>query len=149
MPKIHLNIGGNLGDVRTLTARACVLLARALGGRMLLSAYIDSEPWGYESTARYTNRGVLVLTPRRFTPLQVLDITQAIERRLSSHPHRHADGSYCDRPLDIDIIDIDGIGLDTPRLQLPHPRAAARPFVSGPMLELERRLGSEGGVNNF
>lgn len=139
--KIHLNIGGNSPETRLLCARAVVLLARGFrGARLLLSDYVESEPWGFESPGRFLNRGVLALLPETIDPEAVLDITQAVERQLSDVPHRNADGSYRDREIDIDIIDIDGIALSTPRLTLPHPRAAARPFVTGPMLQLERRL---------
>lgn len=40
------------------------------------------------------------------------------------------------RTIDIDLIDFDGIRLDTPELTLPHPRAASRDFVMNPLKEL-------------
>ena len=61
---------------------------------------------------------------------------QAIEREISSIPHRNADGTYRDREIDIDIIAIEGLRMRHPRLTLPHPRAAERAFVTIPMQEL-------------
>ena len=100
---------------------------------MYLSPYVESEPWGFESTLRFLNRGVLIITPDTRMPEEILDITQKVESLVGDgRSHRNPDGSYRDRALDIDIIDIDGMRLDTPRLTLPHPRAKERPFVEGP-----------------
>jgi 2-amino-4-hydroxy-6-hydroxymethyldihydropteridine diphosphokinase len=44
------------------------------------------------------------------------------------------------RTIDIDMIDYDGIALDTPTLTLPHPRAKERDFVLRPWMELEKSL---------
>ena len=140
MSKIHLNIGSNLGDRRALIGRAVALLSRGVPGpaRLYLSSYIESDPWGYTSPNPFLNLGVLILTPSRVDPFELLDITQAVERAIGSGaPHRNPDGTYCDRPIDIDIIQIDNITLNTPRLTLPHPRAALRPFVLQPLQELE------------
>lgn len=40
------------------------------------------------------------------------------------------------RTIDIDLIDFDGMILDTPGLVLPHPRARYRDFVMKPLSEL-------------
>jgi len=125
-----------------IIGRAAALVARSLAPcRMLLSDYVESEPWGYSSPNAFLNRGLLVITERTVDPLDVLERTQAIEQAIgAATPHRNPDGSYRDRLLDIDIIDIDGISLDTPRLTLPHPRMHLRPFVTGPMRQLENLI---------
>ncbi len=51
-------------------------------------------------------------------------------------PHRNSDGSYRDREIDIDIILIDDMRIDSPRLQVPHPRMLERDFVMIPLREL-------------
>lgn len=136
--RVNLNIGSNTGDRLTLIGRAVALLARDLPpGRIFLSDYIETPPWGYESPNPFLNRGLLYITDAAITPLEILDITQCVEKIVGDNaPHRNADGSYCDRPIDIDIIDIDGIVLDSPRLTLPHPRAHLRPFVTIPLGQL-------------
>lgn len=40
------------------------------------------------------------------------------------------------RTIDIDLIDFDGLVINTPELTLPHPRAASRAFVQIPLKEL-------------
>ena len=139
---IHLNIGSNQGDRRGYIGRAAALVASAVAPcRMLLSDYYTSAPQGFDSPHDFLNRGLLIDTlGRDITPEAVLDATQSIERRLApDSPHRHPDGTYRDRCIDIDIIDIDGRAYSSPRLTLPHPRAAERPFVLIPMRELQAR----------
>ena len=128
-----------------MIGRAVALLSRHLPpGRMLLSDYIESEPWGYDSPNPFLNRGVLLICAGTIQPIEVLNITRQVELAVGSGaPHRNADGSYRDRPIDIDIIDIDGLTVATPRLTLPHPRAALRPFVAIPMEALNRRAREE------
>lgn len=150
MHRIHLNIGSNQGDRRAVTGRAVALLAGALGGRLELSSYIESEPWGYESPNPFLNLGVLALVSDDITPQRVLEIAQQVEKIIGpGSAHRNPDGSYRDRVIDIDIIDFDGLRLETPQLVLPHPRAAQRDFVMIPLAELDpaaaERLSQEAG----
>lgn len=140
MHRIHLNIGSNQGDRKAIIGRAAALIASRLQARRVeLSDYVESEPWGYDSPNPFLNRGLLVLTDAfGDAPLTVLDITRTIEREIApDSPHRRPDGSYTDRRLDIDIIDIDRRPFRHPRLQLPHPRAALRPFVMIPLRALD------------
>ena len=140
--KIHLNLGSNLGNSKALIGRAIARLAAMFPpGLMLLSDYVSSEPWGYDSPNHFLNRGILYITDAVMHPEDVLDITQAVETSVGENaPHRNPDGTYCDRLIDIDIIDIDEMCLSTQRLTLPHPRAPLRTFVTGPMAQLENQL---------
>lgn len=136
MPTVYLNIGSNQGDRHALIGRAVALLDRLGGTSVRLSSWFQSTPWGYESDARFVNLGVAVDVAGDPDPLAVLDITQGIERELDGGPHRNPDGSYRDRRLDIDIIAIDRMTMDTERLTLPHPLACRRDFVMQPLREL-------------
>ena len=139
-----------MGDRMALMGRAVALLSRHLpsGCRMYLSDYVESEPWGYDSDNLYLNRGILIITPCAVDPHAMLDITQGIETAIAgSEPHRNPDGSYRDRPIDIDIIDIDGLQIHSDRLILPHPRARLRPFVYGPMAALNAVYPAEAPCN--
>lgn len=140
MTSVYLNIGSNKGDRRANIERAVALISldNVLGQALIRrSPWVESTAWGYASDADYINQGVALdfegdTLP--CPPLEILDRTQAIERTIApDSPHRNADGSYCDRIVDIDIIAADGVEMDTPRLTLPHPRAEARAFVMQPM----------------
>ena len=141
---IYLNIGTNSGDRRAFIARAVAALFASpafAGASWHLSAPVLSEPWGYESDNTFINIGLSATLVRSGawsadSLHALLDATQAIERSLSAMPHRHSDGSYADREIDIDIIAVDAVRLRTPRLTLPHPRAHLRPFVAGPLADL-------------
>lgn len=70
---------------------------------------------------------------------QLLDFhgkIQRIEQAVSSCHHRDANGNYIDREIDIDIIAIDDLIINTPTLIIPHPRMHLRDFVLTPMLQL-------------
>ena len=141
---VYLNIGSNQGDRRAIVARAVAAvsaLSFPVVERSRVSDPVESTPWGYDSDSPFLNVGV-ALDCRIDAPWTVpalhrlLDSLQAIERSIGTMPHRNADGSYRDRDLDIDIVAVDGLTVDTPRLVLPHPHMAARAFVLEPMASL-------------
>lgn len=141
--RVHLNIGSNLGDRHALISMAVAKIASVPGVKLLgVSTPVESEPWGFESDNRFINVGVAVEVSVQMNPLTLLDHLQAIEREIGGTPHRNPDGTYRDRRLDIDIITFGTLHVATERLTLPHPRMSARPFVTGPMQELEEALGS-------
>ena len=59
-----------------------------------------------------------------------------IEKSISAASHRDENGNYIDRQIDIDLIAVDDIVVDSPTLQLPHPRMHLRDFVLTPMMHL-------------
>lgn len=67
-------------------------------------------------------------------PLEGLEILQQIERSLGRD--RPREGFHGARPLDLDLIDVEGVSLQHPRLILPHPRWRQRPFVAGPAAQV-------------
>ena len=141
MSKIHINIGSNIGDRAALIERAVAALSESLDPDnrcvIRLAPLIESAPWGYESTNSFLNLGLMIETPGDETPESVLKTLQTVERRISDTPHRNPDGSYADRPIDIDLIAVDDKIIDTPSLQLPHPRMHMRDFVLKPIADLD------------
>lgn len=140
MTSIYLNIGSNKGDRQANIERAVQLIASHrlfAAGRLRRAPVVYSAPVGYASDAEFANLGIAIdfdCEALPFEPLDVLDVTQGIEKQIApDSPHRNADGSYRDRVVDIDIIAIDGVRLESDRLTLPHPRAASRAFVMEPM----------------
>ncbi|MBD5277316.1 MAG: 2-amino-4-hydroxy-6-hydroxymethyldihydropteridine diphosphokinase [Bacteroides sp.] len=137
--RVHINIGSNQGDSHALIGQAVALIAsRWPSATVATAGPVESEPWGYRSSCRFLNLALMLDNAPAEPPEAVLDALQAIELAVGGGaPHRTPEGLYCDRPIDIDIIDIDGIELSTPRLTLPHPRAALRPFVIEPLRSLD------------
>lgn len=132
--RAHINIGSNTGDRRALLERAVARVSSLSLSEARVSATVESEPWGFTSPHRFLNAGVEITT--EMEPLQLLEALLAIQTEISDAPHRHPDGSYADRPIDIDLICMEDTVTDTPALTLPHPRMHLRPFVLIPLCEL-------------
>ena len=131
--KYYLNIGSNIGDRRDNLYRAVVALAAGTSG-CAVSRIVESEPWGFESDNRFMNVGVRLSS--NMEPHDMLENIHDIERRLGSASHRDSEGHYIDRLVDIDIMAIDDLVIDTPELQVPHAHLHERDFFLRPMMEL-------------
>lgn len=131
----HLNIGSNSGDSLALVRQAVAAISLEFpSAGICVSEPYRSAPWGYESPNEFVNLAVAIEMPPT-EPLELLHRLQKIERGINTTPHRNPDGTYRDRELDIDLIAIDQIVLESEELTLPHPRMHLRPFVLQPMAE--------------
>lgn len=130
---VFLNIGSNLGNRRMNLSRAVAMIEKEFG-YFELSHTFESEPWGYESTNSYLNVGMMIISD--LPPADILRVLKEIEKKISPDSHRDSGGGYLDRTIDIDIIAIDDLVVDTPELKIPHPRMHERRFVLEPMAEL-------------
>ncbi len=129
----YLNIGSNMGERRDNLYRAVVALTAGTGGSVT-SRIVESEPWGFESDNRFMNIGLWFDSD--LEPQQMLDRIHDIEHKLGSATHRDAQGGYIDRLVDIDIVAIGDLIIDTPTLQVPHPHLSEREFFLKPMMDL-------------
>ena len=128
-----INIGSNLGNRRLNLRRAVRAISMAFGD-FEASHTVESKSWGYDSPNKFLNMALMVRTD--LEPQKVLDTLLDIQDSICADAHRTDDGSYADRVIDIDLIAIDDVVMDTPRLTLPHPRMAERRFVLQPMAEI-------------
>lgn len=126
------NIGSNLGDRRLNLSRAMRAINKEFGD-FELSNVVETEPWGYDSDNKFLNIGIMFHS--ELQPQQVLEKLKEIETAISAMPHRDASGGYADRLIDIDIVAIDDIVVDTPELKVPHPHLAQRKFFLVPLEE--------------
>ena len=130
MAEALLGLGGNLGDARATIVEALRRLDAA-GARILRrSGYYRTAPWGGVVQPDFVNLCAAVRT--ELNPDELLERTQAIEREGGRTPGPR----WGPRPIDIDILDYEGVTLDTPRLTLPHPRLNERAFVLVPLAEI-------------
>ena len=144
--KAYLNIGSNQGDRHAHIEQAIALISSAYpDAKVVCSSYIESEPWGYDSPNRFLNIGIALDMARDIDPIAMLHTLQGIEQAVSTGAHRNADGTYRDRDIDIDIIEIEGIEMESEELILPHPRAHERDFVIIPMQELKQSFALAAG----
>ncbi|MCM1005625.1 MAG: 2-amino-4-hydroxy-6-hydroxymethyldihydropteridine diphosphokinase [Prevotella sp.] len=128
-----INIGSNLGHRRLNLSKAMAAVMREFGN-LEMSHTVETEPHGFESPHKFLN--VCLMFQTDLTPIEVLHKLQAIEKSISSGSHRNTDGSYTDREIDIDLIAIDDIVVDTPELKLPHPGLPSRYFFLKPLEEI-------------
>ena len=133
MHTVYLSLGSNLGDRKATMRRAIGLLNERAGSVDRQSSFIETEPWGFESTNKFLNMCVRIKSV--LSPEQILTITQNIERKLGRKA-KSVDGEYHDRPIDIDILMYDDLHITTPTLTLPHPLMHERDFVMIPLREI-------------
>lgn len=135
MATAHINIGSNIGDRLALLREAVAAVERYFADNAVCSEPIESEPWGFESTNKFLNIG-LNIEVGEMEPEEVLHRLLHAQAEVDQSPHRNATGEYIDRIIDIDLIAIDNIVIDTAELTLPHPRMHLREFVLRPMVEI-------------
>jgi 2-amino-4-hydroxy-6-hydroxymethyldihydropteridine diphosphokinase len=131
---VVLALGGNLaGDYPSLQA----LLEAALssfpraGLRMLRrSGWWRSAAWPDPTEPAYLNAVAIVETG--LSPSEVLAQVLALEAAFG----RERGAANAPRTLDIDLIAYGRQVIAAPGLMVPHPRAAERRFVMGPLAEI-------------
>lgn len=132
---VYIGLGSNLGDGPRNLDTALSLLQRDAGEVIYTSAYIQSEPWGFESGHRFTNAVTVLST--RLDPWALLDLTQQIERTMGRTRKRRRGEGYSDRIIDLDLLLYDDIRIQSERLTIPHPHIADRDFVRLPLQECQ------------
>ncbi|MCH9664642.1 MAG: 2-amino-4-hydroxy-6-hydroxymethyldihydropteridine diphosphokinase [Gammaproteobacteria bacterium] len=71
------------------------------------------------------------------SPLELLRVLKSIEKKMG----RNTDAArWTARVIDIDILWMDGIILDTQELKIPHPGLTLRPFVLYPLRDIAPEL---------
>ena len=131
-----LALGSNLGD-REATIREATRDIAAIPGVVVTAAsgIVETAALkvdGVDATAPpYLNAALAISTS--LTPAALLDAIARIEQ---AHG-RVRQERWGDRTLDIDIITMGQLVLESERLTIPHPRAAERAFVLAPWLAIE------------
>ena len=135
--QVFLGLGSNLGDKEANLRAAIYEIEKRIGKVISLSAFYTTEPWGFTSENTFVNAVCKVDTS--FLPMEVLQITQAIEKDLG-RIQKSVHGNYSDRSMDIDILLYDDIIQHTDQLTIPHPLMCERKFVLEPLAEIAPEL---------
>ena len=134
MPTVHLALGSNVGD-RAGNLREAIHLLRESAIRISkASSVYETEPVDYLDQPWFLNSVVEAQTD--LSPTQLLATLRRIESRMGSKK-AFAKGP---RLLDLDILLYDDATIDTPDLQVPHPRMLQRNFVLAPLAEIAPTL---------
>ena len=133
MKMLYLALGANAGRREENIRRAIAAIHERIGCIEKESALYETAPQGFESEHMFLNTAVSCRTD--LTPYEILDVTQEIELELG-RLQKSVNGQYADRTIDIDLLWMEGIVMDEPRLTLPHPRIAERDFVLRPLCDI-------------
>ena len=125
-------LGSNIGDRKSYIDRAVTLLSAFEGIRLLdRSAYYATPPWGpIQDQADFLN--VCVRFDTSLDPVQLVERCRTIERWLGRGRGVHLGP----RVIDLDLLYLDDLEIDTPSVRLPHPRMMDRGFVLVPLADL-------------
>ena len=142
--QVYLGLGSNLGDCKENLERAIRLIDDRVGKVTRQSSFIETEPWGFESSSKFMNAVVLCETTK--AAREVLRLTQQIERDMGRRKVKGAGlmvngrRQYADRTIDIDILLYDDLTVNEPDLKIPHPLMFQRDFVMIPLREVKSNL---------
>jgi 2-amino-4-hydroxy-6-hydroxymethyldihydropteridine diphosphokinase len=110
-------------------------LFEEVGSIVKISSVYETPAMGFEGDP-FLNCAVWLQTELKPSKVlkKILDIEKKIGRK------RNASKTYTSRPIDIDIIFIDGEILQTEKLTVPHPEMQNRKFVLQPLAEINPEL---------
>jgi len=129
----YLSLGSNLGE-RAANLRAAIsALPAAKVNVRKVSSFYETEPVDYLDQPWFLNCAVEGETES--LPIELLHSLREIETRLGSKKAFRKGP----RILDIDILLFGDQSVNTPELQIPHPRMLARKFVLAPLAEIAPR----------
>jgi 2-amino-4-hydroxy-6-hydroxymethyldihydropteridine diphosphokinase len=132
----YLGLGSNEGDrLAKLRAARAALERQGIEVTGSSSVY-ETEPQG-DAVGQQDFLNACLRVRTALGPEELLDVCKAIERELGRQPGgvRHAP-----RPIDIDVLLVGEVELESDSLTLPHPELRNRRFVIEPLLELDPGL---------
>jgi len=128
--KAVLSLGSNLGDRAAHLAAAKTLIASQFPV-VATSAIYETAPVRVDDQPAFLNQIVVVESD---DPEALLTAAHRAEEARGRVRNRR----WGPRTLDVDVVTVDALRSESPRLTLPHPRAHERAFVLVPWLEVDR-----------
>src|SRR5437773_3267444 len=127
---VYLSLGSNVGDREVNLRAAIAALGDAGVGVTRVSSFFETEPVDFPEQAWFLNCAVEGDTD--VPAMELLRALRGIELRMGSKK-LVAKGP---RLIDMDILLYGAQTIDTPELQVPHPRMHLRRFVLVPLAEI-------------
>jgi len=132
----YLGLGSNVGDRRGHLRSAIELLGDHGVEVEAVSSLYETEPVGaLTDQPDFLNAAVRIRT--ELEPQELLDVCKGIE---AEQGRMFAGPRHGPRSLDVDLLLLGDLELETERLTLPHPEVRSRRFVLVPLLELDPGL---------
>jgi len=134
MTTAFIALGSNLGD-RAQNLRQAIRHLAEFGAEIVkVSRFYETEPVDYLDQPWFLN-AVLEATTR-LSAEALLSTLRSVESHMGSKK-AFAKGP---RLIDLDILLYDDATIETPTLQIPHPRMLHRNFVMAPLAEIAPAL---------
>lgn len=143
--EIYFSLGSNIGDRNHYLDNSIKDLCEFLAvDSPTISSIIETDPCGFESQDKFLNAVVgfdmdITENPREFA-FELLSACKEIERKYGRDSKVAYDGNgnriYTSRTIDIDILFIGNLRMDTPSLTIPHKLMCERDFVMIPLQEI-------------
>lgn len=132
--RAYLGLGSNLGDREAHLAR-CVASLRTVDPSLGLSSVFETVPvGGPDDQGPYLN--CVVSLEWEAGPFELLELADRLEQA-AGRVRTVRDGP---RTLDVDLLLVGDLTVETDRLVLPHPRMWERAFVLAPLEQLAPEL---------
>jgi 2-amino-4-hydroxy-6-hydroxymethyldihydropteridine diphosphokinase len=126
----YIGLGSNIGNREEHLRAGLLSMARSGVVPVAVSSLWETEPVDGAGPDWFLNMVAQVST--ELAPEQILDVLLAGERE-RGRERRHANAP---RELDLDLLLLGDLEVNTPRLTVPHPRLWSRRFVLAPLAEI-------------
>ena len=128
---IYFGLGSNLGN-RLQNLREALRRLEASGHVAGKSDVFETEAWGGVQQPDYLNACVKIESNSHYEPLEILKAVKNFEREIG----RVESVRWGARKIDVDILMIDDVILDSEELTIPHMRIPERMFVLVPLSQI-------------
>lgn len=139
--RIYLSLGSNLGDREGNIKAALKRLDVIMGKAAAVSSVYETEPWGFEDQPRFLN--LCAAYDSDISPEALIDAIRKIEEALG----RQRTVIWGPRTIDVDVLMVDDLKINTGNLTVPHPRMWERAFVMVPLAEIAPCLKAPDGMS--
>ena len=128
-----IGLGSNLGNPGAQLKEALLQLGDIAGIELReISGFYRTAPWGKQDQDEFFNAVAMVET--KLQPGELLEVLLQIEHQMGRD---RSAGRWGPRIIDLDLLSYDDLVMNSPGLELPHPRMHLRAFVLQPLLELD------------
>lgn len=133
MNTVVLSLGSNLGDRKNNLELAIGSIEESFMVEGTTSSIYETVPWGFETDELFLNCCMAFESSE--TPQNILKELKVIEKQLG-RVKKSQNNKYFSRLIDIDILYVGDLIVQTEDLVVPHPRLYDRSFVLTPLAEL-------------
>ena len=128
--KTVISLGSNLGD-RAENLNGAILKLKEFISNAKVSKFYETDPIGGPEQSKYLN--AVLVGETHLEPHEILQKCLEIEKIFGRTREIH----WGPRTLDLDLISVDDLVINSETLLLPHPLAHQRRFVLEPWYEVD------------